>query len=64
MSDKDLVEAEQKQKQAKDANSLIASDKSLDTPEGKELRKERLTAKILPEKLTTYAKETSGRLRT
>lgn len=57
VSDKDLVEAEQKQKQAKDANSLIAGDKSLDTPEGKELRKEKLTAKILPEKLTAYAKE-------
>ena len=57
VSDKDLVEAERKQKQAKDANSLIAGDKSLDTPEGKELRKEKLTAKILPEKLTTYAKE-------
>jgi len=57
VSDKDLVEAEQKQKQAKDANSLIAGDKSLDTPEGKELRKEKLTAKTLPEKLTAYAKE-------
>ena len=57
VSDKDLVEAEQKQKQAKDANSLIVGDKSLDTPEGKELRKEKLTAKILPEKLTAYAKE-------
>jgi len=57
VSDKDLVEAERKQKQAKDANSLIAGDKSLDTPEGKELRKEKLTAKILPEKLTAYAKE-------
>lgn len=57
VSNKDLVEAEQKQKQAKDANSLIAGDKSLDTPEGKELRKEKLTAKILPEKLTAYAKE-------
>lgn len=57
VSDKDLVEAEQRQKQAKDANSLIAGDKSLDTPEGKELRKEKLTAKILPEKLTAYAKE-------
>ena len=57
VSDKDLVEAEQKQKQAKDANSLIAGDKSLNTPDGIKLRKERLTTKILPEKLTTYAKE-------
>lgn len=36
--------------------NYVVSD-SLNTPEGKELRKEKLTAKILPEKLTAYAKE-------
>lgn len=57
VSDKDLAEAEKKQKEAKTVNNLIAGDKSLDTKEGKELRKEKLIPKVLTERIKSYAEK-------
>jgi hypothetical protein len=51
VNDDDLAEAEKTQKEAHNANQLIAGDKSLD----KELRKDVLNEEILNKKMTEYA---------
>ncbi len=51
INDDDLAEAEKTQKEARNANLLIAGDKSLD----KELRKDALNEVILTQKMTEYA---------
>lgn len=51
VSDKDLEEAEKKQKQARNANELIGGDKGLD----KMIRKDKLKDEILIKKLKDYA---------
>ena len=51
VKDNDLERAEKTQKEARNANQLIAGDKSLD----KELRKDALNEEILTKKMTEYA---------